>query len=46
MVIAGTKNIKMKGIIEKTLLSEELSARNISLVKNQPVKSRKTDMTI
>jgi hypothetical protein len=46
IVIAGTKKTNMNGIIENTLLREELLERNTSPVKNQPVIRRNTEMTI
>jgi len=46
MVIAGAKKMKINGMTENTLLSEESFARNTWLVKNHPVISRNTERTI
>jgi len=46
MVIAGTKKIKINGMIPNTLLSDDSLERNISLVKNQPIITRNTEITM
>ena len=46
IVIAGTKNMKINGIILNTLLKDDSLARKSSFVKNQPVIRRKTAITI
>ena len=46
IVMAGTKNMKINGIILNTLLRDESFARKSSFVKNHPVMRRKTAITM